>query len=637
MFKKLLLGLILLVGSLVPVTAKAQNLYFVSTTGNDANSGTNAGSPWQHCSKAATSGTPNAQGAIISFAPGNYNVTCTLSVSGPSNAAHIIFKCSQVVVVGSANNCRGILFSVFNVNNITIQDFEYTNPGGQVAIQDPAQCTTGVTCPNGNGIWALHNYWHDIQTTGGCGSSGAFLVGQHGHPATNIKAIGNILDNIGPAITSGCSTMQGIYIIGIGSIIQNNIGFRVAAGMIQYYDSACQGVITNNVAANNHFGIIAYNGNACPNGNMTIANNILVNNINAANYNGFSGDASSSAGHPTLYSNNDYFGNGSIFNQTLGANSTSQNPKSENPTATFVSYTGTAAGDYHLKAGSICIGGGTTQVVSGGISPSVSPTDLAGTAMSSPPPIGAYTFGGGGPVIPSPPTGLNVIIGPFSGFDQVAAIWQPVCISSTCNGGVSPPSATSQTFGVGNPSLDGSSMELSITSGPVAAAAWPVYVTSNDGTTSLTLDIWFYPNANPNLLRSFEFDNLLYAPSLNTNFTWGLRCSQGTGFWEILTNPSGAIWTSTGTACSVSYLNWHHLQFNVHRVAGDTNSCAGEPCQYYDSFNLDGNLVTLNQTAPANFPSGATSAVGFQFLLNTGSSGSAGTTVDYDKVFMVYR
>ena len=401
------------------LSAAAQNQYYVSTSGSDSNNGTSASTPWRTCSHAVSAFNLGAGGAVINFAPGNYSETCSLNRGGSSTSVRLALKCTEQLVPGGNNNCRGIQFNTYNTNNVDIgalplRGFEYTNPSGEVAVNDVAQCTIGTTCPNGNSIHALGNYWHDIgqSNSGGCPSSGAFLVGQHGHPSTDIQAIGNIVDHYGTFPNTSCNQAHGLYIIAIGAIIQNNIVTRAAYAGLQYYDSACRGVITNNVFANNRAGAVVYGGNGCPAGNNTVANNIVSNNLTYAFNNSFGGDQGSSVGHPTLYANNIVFGNPSgTFTSTPSGSTIVQNQKSENPTSTFVNYTGTATGDYHLKAGSVAVGGGTTQCTSGGVVNCVPVVDLAALSRANVPSLGVFEpQGASSASAPAAPSGLTASV-----------------------------------------------------------------------------------------------------------------------------------------------------------------------------------------------------------------------------------
>jgi hypothetical protein len=415
---RFLLALTIVMMLVLSLSAAAQNQYYVSTSGSDSNNGTNSSTPWRTCSHAIAAFSLNGNGAVINFAPGNFAETCSVNRGGSSLKVRLVLKCSQQIVVGGGNNCRGILFNTYNANYVDIgalpfMGFEYTNPDSGVAVNNVAQCASGH-CQNGNSIHVLGNYWHDIgqNSNGGCPFAGAFLSGQHGRQLDDTQAIGNVVDHYGIYPQSGCNGAHGIYIIGAGAVIQNNIITRAAYAGIQYYDAACSGIITNNVLVNNTAGIVAYGSNGCTAGLNTIANNVVANNSTHAFNISFSSDQGCTSGRQTLYTNNIVFGNPrGTFTHTPASCTTVQNQLSENPTATFVNYTGTASGDYHLKAGSIAVGGGTTQCMSGGATSCVPAVDFA--AVSRPnnkPSLGVFEpQGDRNASAPSAPTGLTAI------------------------------------------------------------------------------------------------------------------------------------------------------------------------------------------------------------------------------------
>lgn len=351
-------------------------LFVNGTTGSDNNDGLAAVAggghgPWRSFLHAASAAQIGPSGTVITFTPFNYGETVTLPKGGSSPTARLAFRCSTPWTVGGLN-CKMTQINTYLVNNVDIGatgqlGFEITNPGGQVGINDVANfCNTGTgACNVGNSIHMLANYLHDI-SVGVCNASGAILSGQHGRQQTDIQAIGNQVDNIGNFPSSSCSEMQGIYIVNPGAIIQNNIITRVAAGGIQYYDEACLGVVSNNTVLNNHFGIIIYGGNGCTPGLNTVSNNIIANNSGAGIYNGFSSAGDCVPGRSTLFTNNILFGNGTDFQQPQPACEIRLNTVSENPTATFVSYTGDATGNYQLKPTSGAVNTGVFTCVAGG-------------------------------------------------------------------------------------------------------------------------------------------------------------------------------------------------------------------------------------------------------------------------------
>jgi len=282
--------------------------------------------------------------------------------------------------------------------------FEYTNPGDNTAVDVISQCPGNAgACGFGNSIHVFGNFFHDIgQTNGnGCPSSGGILItNAHGVSVTDAQVIGNVIDHIGIFPGPPGNQMHGIYVSTMNGQVYNNVVTRACYAGLQYYDQACNARVSNNVFANNTVGMVYYGSHGCTAGLNTGDNNVLVNNTQQAINNSFSGDQGCTPGRQMLYSNNIISGNGvNGPTHAFASCTTVQNQKSENPTTTFVSYTGSAqTSDFHLKAGSQAIGGGTSQCASGGLTPCVPSVDIAGNAFAGQ--IGA--FASGSPI----PTGL---------------------------------------------------------------------------------------------------------------------------------------------------------------------------------------------------------------------------------------
>jgi hypothetical protein len=414
-----LLALAIVIMTVFSLNAAAQNQYYVSTSGSDSNNGTSPSTPWRTCSHAIAAFSLGGSGAVINFAPGNYGTVCTVNRGGSSPTVRLVLKCTQQWTAGGSSGCRGMGWLVSSANNVDIgavnrYGFEYSNPNAEVGVDVPWQCGSSITCSSGNGIHVMGNYLHDIgqNVRGGCPQSGAILAPtQHGHSITGFQAVGNLIDHFGVSGGSTCAEAHGIYVASSGGYVANNIITRGAASAIQYYDQACGAVISNNVLASSRFGLIVFGGNGCTPGLNTINNNIIVNNSDSGVYTGVSGQSVCSSGRPALFSNNLFFGNGADFHLGAASCETRQNSKSENPTKTFVNYTGTATGDYHLKAGSIAIGSGTTQCTSGGASVCVPTLDFAALSRPNTPSLGTYEAqGDSNASAPAAPSGLTASV-----------------------------------------------------------------------------------------------------------------------------------------------------------------------------------------------------------------------------------
>jgi hypothetical protein len=403
------------------LSAAAQNQYYVSTSGSDSNNGTSSSTPWRTCSHAISSFSLGGGGAVINFAPGNYGTVCTVNRGGPSPTVRLVLKCTAQWTAGGSTGCRGLGWLVTSANNVDIgaldqYGFEYTDPNAQVGVDVSWQCGTAGTCSSGNGIHVLGNYLHDIGQNAsgegvGCPYSGAIMAPTgHGHTITDFRAIGNQIDHFGISGGTSCNAAHGIYVASAGGIVQNNIITRAATAAIQYYDQACNAVISNNVLAASRVGVIVYGGNGCTPGSTTVSNNIIVNNSAGAFNTGFGGANDCVSGRPILFSNNDLFGNAGDYNNAQPSCEIRQNQRSENPAVTFVNYTGTASGDYHLKANSIAVSGGTTQCTSG-TSACAPAIDFASTSRPSTPSLGIFeSQGSNNAGAPAAPSGLTASV-----------------------------------------------------------------------------------------------------------------------------------------------------------------------------------------------------------------------------------
>jgi hypothetical protein len=416
-----LLALTIVMMLLLSLSAAAQNQYYVSTSGSDSNNGTSPSTPWRTCSHAIAAFSLGGGGAVITFAPGNYGTVCNVNRGGSSPTVRLVVKCSAQWTAGGSTGCRGLGWLVTSANNVDIGaldqfGFEYTDPNAQVGVDVSWQCGTAGTCSSGNGIYVLGNYLHDIgqNATGegvGCPYAGAILAPTgHGHTITDFRAIGNQIDHFGINGGNTCNAAHGIYVASANGIIQNNVITRAASGAIQYYDQACNAVISNNVLASSRTGLILYGANGCTPGLTTVSNNVIVNNSSTGFYTG-SGTTVCSSGRPLLFTNNLMFGNGSDFNTSPASCETRQNQRSENPATTFVRYTGTATGDYHLKAGSVAIRAGTTQCTSGAASTCAPAIDFALASRPGPPSLGAFEAqSNNNASAPSAPSGLTASV-----------------------------------------------------------------------------------------------------------------------------------------------------------------------------------------------------------------------------------
>jgi hypothetical protein len=208
--------------------------------------------------------------------------------------------------------------------------------------------------------------------------------------------------------------------------------------------------------------------------------------------------------------------------------------------------------------------------------------------------------------------------------------WKPVCILPNCNpGGSGLPTHTSQTTGHARPSKDGRSMKVSLTGPSYTNALWTHIAGRDDQATSFSMSLWIYPTNKASLAGSFEYDLFDFSSSTGTEFMWGSQCNQVNHLWQVFDQLHGH-WINTKVRCSLAANRWHHVRWDVHRVAGDTNRCSGMPCMYYDTLTVDRTVYPVNAKYPAgHLPGGWSSAVGFQVQIDIGTTKSDVTVDEY--------
>ena len=140
---------------------------------------------------------------------------------------------------------------------------------------------------------------------------------------------------------------------------------------------------------------------------------------------------------------------------------------------------------------------------------------------------------------------------------------------------------------------------------------------------------WVYPTGSASVAGSFEFDQYQFKSTTGIEFMWGTQCNQVNHLWQVF-NELRRRWKDTGVACSLTPNTWHKIRWDVHRVPGDTDDCAGMPCMYYDNLNVDGNEYPINLVYPAGYlPYGWSSTVGVQVQIDIGDTESNVTINEY--------
>jgi hypothetical protein len=215
-----------------------------------------------------------------------------------------------------------------------------------------------------------------------------------------------------------------------------------------------------------------------------------------------------------------------------------------------------------------------------------------------------------------------------SNFDDTLSGWKAVCVLPGCNpGGSGIPSKTLHTIDNKAPSKDGEAMEVSVSGSKYTNALWTYRAGADDQATQLSFSLEVYPTGSASSAQAFEFDQYNFSSSTGVEFMWGTQCNQASRIWQVFDQLHGH-WMNTNVQCSLSANTWHQVQWNVHRVSGDTNRCDGMPCMYYDYVIIDGTQHPVNAVYPAgHLPHGWSSAVGAQVQIDIGNVGSP-VTID---------
>jgi hypothetical protein len=386
------------------------NNYYVSPTGADSNSGTQA-SPWKTIGHADASFSLGSSGAVIHVLAGSYAGGLSINRGGSSSSVRLRIQCdngvaSAVAAIGQCKITGGGFGVGVTGNNVDLVGFDIGNDPNMIGCIFSFYTGSAVASTGGNSFHAIGNYCHDLGSNVSnapshivdCPFNGAVQFNnQHGHTMTDQQGIGNIILNFGKGYPlPGCSSAEGLYALAPGTILENNIVINVPTGSIQII-TACDAVVSNNTLISSNDGIILDDQDAatCPGGvpgHNTFDNN-YVSNVGNTHFFYVGGRTFCTASTPNFFGSNVTDGIGSDKNATFTCDTFS--PPSLAHVAgvnSFVNYQTGSLGDLHIKSGSSLINTGITQCVSGGISPCVPSTDFDGVSrpQGSAIDIGAY-------------------------------------------------------------------------------------------------------------------------------------------------------------------------------------------------------------------------------------------------------
>ncbi len=352
---------------LSPTAASALD-YYVSTTGSDTYTSTqaqNPATPWKTILKADRSVTA---GATIHVGAGSYTGGFTTSKSG--SATSPITYISDTQWGAKIKGTSGTSGWTSNGAYVTINGFEVDGTGNTT-------WKNGIYA-TGTGDKVKRNHVHHVMNNKGCpsnGGSGINTESWYGGSAIDVTA--NLVHDIGPA--NQCQYIHGIYVIAPGGHIYNNITYSNSGYGIHLWHDDRNEFIVNNTVFNNRTGAIIhgadladlYSQTTCAHDNY-FANNILYDNAN--NNILLVGDCAGS-------------------NHVLANNLIGTNPQ-------FVNYIRTGGGDYHLLATSPALQAGTLL--------NAPSDDINGQARIGNPDLGAYEYLN--TVVLNPPANLRIVL-----------------------------------------------------------------------------------------------------------------------------------------------------------------------------------------------------------------------------------
>jgi len=253
--------------------------FYVSTTGNDANSGT-SGSPWRTIQHASNVAQP---GDTIYVYGGTYNEAVTINVSGNATAGYITFQSypGQTAIIdgtGLPVNGQTGLVNIQDKNYLVVSGFEIRN----YSTGSTANVPIGIYITGADGyIQILNNHIHNIKTSAsGCNANalGIAVYGTNGGAAINNLTIsGNELDHM----TTGCSETMSLdgnvqYWTVSNNLIHdnNNIGIDAIGFEGVSPNSATDQARDGSIVGNTVYNITSYGNPAY--GNQYAADGIYV-------------------------------------------------------------------------------------------------------------------------------------------------------------------------------------------------------------------------------------------------------------------------------------------------------------------------------------------------------------------------
>jgi hypothetical protein len=305
--------------------------YFVSASGNDANSGTQD-NPWRTVQHASEMAQP---GSIIHVAPGDYTEQIQSTNSG-FPGSRIRFQSD--VKWGARIRTQGSDISWVNEGDyVDIAGFDISGDG-RIGILN-----------NGSSVRIIGNHVHDIPASP-CTDNGGAGIDQGDYTASDNDTIGNVVNNIGKA---ECNRVHAIYHNNIRGRVWNNVASGSKGWGISLWHAASDVQIANNLVFGNDSGGVFIGAGDAPGGvineNTLVTNNIVIFNKGIGIYE-FKNTG------PNQYVNN-------LVAQSGDSNISLLNGNKDVGTITalpaFINFRIDGKGDYHLATGSPGVDAGT--------------------------------------------------------------------------------------------------------------------------------------------------------------------------------------------------------------------------------------------------------------------------------------
>lgn len=395
--RRIQLDLILVV-LLIPIAARATD-YYVSPTGSDSNSGSQA-SPWLTINHA--NGVVVA-GDTVHVADGTYNVSnsgtgyytggVATTVSGTASARirYVSINKWGAKIVSSGytyNPSTGVSTGAndawYNTGSyVDIVGFDITADGHIGILND------------GSYVNELSNRIHDITAPYACngftGGSAGIDNANDISTASGSSANGNWIYNLGDQTNRCESGAHGVYQAVPGGTIENNLIYQVSGFGVHLYHQASNVTVLFNTIFQGVGGIVVGASVGYIDDYTNVSNNIFVDHQTwGILENGYAGD------HNT-YSNNVIYDNPTNLSLQSGHSATGTVSAAES--TLFVNWQSNGSGNYHLKAGSPAIDAANPSYPVSTDFDGVSRPQGAGYD------IGAYEY----VLRPSPPTSVTVV------------------------------------------------------------------------------------------------------------------------------------------------------------------------------------------------------------------------------------